>query len=196
MLPDNHRGFRCSTSRKISATKSPPPVSGISKDTKSGHKVVEVFGFGQLGIQVQESGKNRLAAFKDGFMAQGGGDMGLAHSGRSDDHQVGRFSGPLGLQKLHDFISGDFGVESPVELFGEFNSFNAGLAQKMFDPFFFRSFCSSERRRCKKDRSVPHIDRPAFFCYYQISITNLVNSVGLTPISSKSRLDPFIKPNC
>ena len=91
-------------------------------------QAVEVLGFGQFGIQVKEGEKNGLAAFQDGLMAQGCSDVGFAHSGRSDDHEVGRFFQPLGVEELQDFIPGDFGVEGPVEVFEEFDSFDAGLA--------------------------------------------------------------------
>ncbi len=92
------------------------------------NQAVEVFGFGQFGIQVKEGEKNCLAAFKDGLMAQGCSDVSFAHSGWSDDHEVGRFFQPLGVEELQDFIPGDFGVEGPVEVFEEFDSFDAGLA--------------------------------------------------------------------
>jgi len=60
-------------------------------------QAVEVLGFSQFGIQVKEGEKNGLAAFKDGLLAQGCSDVGFAHSGRSDDHEVGRFFQPFNM---------------------------------------------------------------------------------------------------
>jgi hypothetical protein len=73
-------------------------------------------------------------------MAQGGSDMGFAHSGRSDEDQVGRFFEPLGVEKLQDFIPGDSGVKVPVKLFEEFDPLDARLAKEMFNPVFLPQF--------------------------------------------------------
>ena len=66
--------------------------------------------------------------------------MGFAHSRRSDEDEVRRFSEELGVEKLQDFIPGDFGVKGPIKLFEEFNPLDAGLAKEMFDPFFLPQF--------------------------------------------------------
>ncbi len=100
----------------------------------------EVFGFGQLGMKIKQGEEHGLAALENGFMAEGGGDMGFADAGGADDHQVARFFEPLDLAKLDNFVPGDFGVEGPVKVFEEFDSFDPGLAQEMFDPFFLSQF--------------------------------------------------------
>ena len=116
-------------------------------------------------------------------MAEGGGDMGFAHSGRSDEDQVGRFFKPLGVEKLQDFVPGDFGVEGPVEVPEEFDPFDSGLAQEMFDSFLFpqllflgekaskkvlsyseRSWGSVRSLKCfhRSDKVVIVLERPPF----------------------------------
>jgi hypothetical protein len=66
--------------------------------------------------------------------------MGFAHPGRPDEDQVGRFLEPLGVEKLQDFIPGDFGVKGPIKLFKEFDPLYAGLAEEMFNPIFLPQF--------------------------------------------------------
>jgi hypothetical protein len=66
--------------------------------------------------------------------------MGFAHPGRSDEDQVGRFLELLGVEKLQDFIPGDFGIKGPVKVFEELNPFDAGLTEEVFDPVFLPQF--------------------------------------------------------
>jgi hypothetical protein len=39
------------------------------------------------------------------------------------------------MEKLQEFVFGDFGVESPVEVLEEFDALHSGEAQEVFDAF-------------------------------------------------------------
>jgi len=65
-----------------------------------------------LAFKSKKEKKDGLEAFENGFIAQGGGDVGFAHAGRSDDDQVGRFFEPLGGKELQDFLLGIFGLKA------------------------------------------------------------------------------------
>jgi len=50
---------------------------------------------------------------------------------------VGGFLKPVGRKKLHDLISGDFGVKGPVEIVEELDSFDSGGTHQVLDSLFF-----------------------------------------------------------
>jgi hypothetical protein len=101
---------------------------------------VDIPGFGQFGRKVKESDKYGLMASEDGLMAKRGGDVAFAHSGRTYENQVGGFLEEVGVKKLHDFVSGDFRVEGPVEIAEEFDPADSRHFQQIGDSFFLSGF--------------------------------------------------------
>jgi hypothetical protein len=104
------------------------------------NKGVEIPGFGQFGREVKEGDKDGLMASEEGLMAKGGGDMSFSHPGRTYEDQVGGFFEEVGVKKLHDLVSGDFGVESPVEIAKEFDPADSRHLQQIGDSFFLSGF--------------------------------------------------------
>ena len=78
-----------------------------------------------------------MMTFQDGLITEGGGQMGFAHPGRTDEDEIGGLLQPLGVQKLHDLVSGDLGVEGPVELTESFDAFNPRHPHQVFNAFLF-----------------------------------------------------------
>ena len=74
---------------------------------------------------------------EDGLITKGGGQMGFAHPCGTDQNKVGGLFKPLGVEKLHDLVSGDLGVEGPVEVTESFDAFNPGEAHQVFNAFLF-----------------------------------------------------------
>jgi len=91
-------------------------------------------------VEVKEADEGGFDALQDGLVAQGGGDMGFSHAGRSDEDEVDRFLEPVGVEELEDFILRYFGIEGPVKGGQEFLPFDAGHAQEVFDSFEFSFF--------------------------------------------------------
>ena len=95
---------------------------------------VRVFGLGQFRGEVEEAEEEGLVALEDGLMAEGGREMGLPDSGRTDQDQVGRLLQELRPDVLHDLVAGDLGVERPVEVVEELGAADAGHFQEILDP--------------------------------------------------------------
>jgi len=100
-------------------------------------ETVEMFGFGEFGREIKEAEKDGLVTLEDGFITEGGGQMGFAHSRRTDQNEIGGLFEPLGVNKLHDLILGDFGIKGPVEVTEPFDAFNPGHTHQVFNPFLF-----------------------------------------------------------
>ena len=66
--------------------------------------------------------------------------MCLAYSGRTNEHQVGGFLEEVGVKKLHDLVSWNFGIESPVEIAEEFDPTDSRNLQQIGDSFFLSGF--------------------------------------------------------
>jgi hypothetical protein len=96
-------------------------------------QVIEVLGFRELGGEIEERDKDGLIAFEDGIMADGRGQMGFTDSGRTDEDKVRGFLEPVRMKKLHDLVSGDFGIEGPIEVLKELGPFDAGGTHQVLD---------------------------------------------------------------
>jgi len=59
---------------------------------------------------------------------------------QTGENQVGRFIEEVGVKKLHDLVSGDFGIESPVEIAEEFDPTDSRHLQQIGDSFFISRF--------------------------------------------------------
>ena len=101
------------------------------------NETVEIFGFGKFGGKVKEAEKDGLVALEDRLITEGVGQMGFAHSRRTDQDEIGGLFKPLGVNKLHDLISGDFGIKGPVEVTESFDAFNPRHTHQVFNPFLF-----------------------------------------------------------
>jgi hypothetical protein len=110
----------------------------------------KVFGFSQFGGEVKERHEKSLMTLEDGLMTKGGGDMGFADTGGADEDQVCGFLEPLGLDKLQEFVSGDLGVERPVEVLESFNPFDTGHAQEAGNAFLFPPLGFLREKRLQK----------------------------------------------
>jgi hypothetical protein len=64
----------------------------------------------------------------------------ISHSCRTYENQVGGFLQKVGVKILHDFVSGYFGVEGPVEIAKEFDSADSRHLQQIGDSFFLSGF--------------------------------------------------------
>ena len=100
-------------------------------------ETVEIFGFGEFGGKVKEAEKDGLVTLEDGFITEGGGQMGFAHSRRTDQDEIGGLFEPLGVNKLHDLILGDFGIKGPVEVTEPFDAFDPRHTHQVFNAFLF-----------------------------------------------------------
>jgi len=61
----------------------------------------------------------------------------FADAGRADEDEIARGLEPLGLNKLHEFVSGDPGIKRPVEVAQSFDSFDARHTEQVLDSFLF-----------------------------------------------------------
>ena len=100
-------------------------------------ETVEIFGFGEFGREIKEAEKDGWVTLEDRLITEGVGQMGFTHSRRTDQDEIGGLFEPLGVNKLHDLILGDFGIKGPVEVTEPFDPFHAGLAHQVFDAFVF-----------------------------------------------------------
>ena len=66
-------------------------------------------------------------------MADGCGEVGFAYSCGTDEDEVAGFLEPVGGQKLHDLVAGDFRIESPVEIAQELDALDAGGSHQVLD---------------------------------------------------------------
>ena len=87
-------------------------------------ETIEVPGFGEFRGEIKEAEEDRLVTLEDGFIAEGGGKMGFPYPCGANENEVGGLLQPLGVKELHDFVSGDLGVEGPVEVTEPFGAFN------------------------------------------------------------------------
>ena len=99
-------------------------------------QAIEVLCFGESGGQIKERDKNGLIAFQDGIMADGRGKVGFTDPGRTDEDEVAGFMEPVGMKKLHDLVSGDFGIKGPVKVLKQFDAFDPGGSHQVLDSFF------------------------------------------------------------
>jgi len=100
-------------------------------------QAIKVFGFGEFGGQIKEGYEDGLIAFENRIVADGGSDMGFADPCGTNEDQVAWFFQPVGMKKLHDFISRDFGVKGPIEVVKEFDAFDSGGSHQVLDSLFF-----------------------------------------------------------
>jgi hypothetical protein len=96
-------------------------------------QAIEVFRLGELGGKIKERDKDGLIAFEDGIVADGRGQMGFTDSGRTDEDKVRGFLEPVRMKKLHDLVPWDFGVEGPIKVLKQFNSFDPGGTHQVLD---------------------------------------------------------------
>jgi len=87
-------------------------------------ETVEIPGFGEFRGEIKEAEEDGLVTLEDGLIAEGGGQMGFAHPCGADENEVGGLLQPLSVKELHDLLSGDLGVESPVKVAEPFDAFN------------------------------------------------------------------------
>jgi hypothetical protein len=69
-------------------------------------------------------------------MADGGSKVGFADPGRPDEDEVAGFFEPVGMKKLHDLVTGDFGVEGPVKVLKELDPLDPGGSHQVLDSLF------------------------------------------------------------
>jgi hypothetical protein len=98
---------------------------------------VRALGFGEFGCEIKEREEDGLMAFEDGFVTKGRGEVRFADAGRADQDEIARSLEPLGLDKLHEFVSGNPGIKRPVEVAQSFDSFDARHAKQVLDSFLF-----------------------------------------------------------
>ncbi len=84
--------------------------------------------------QGQGGGEQHLVACLDGLLANADGQVGLAHPGRADEHQVGAFVDEAKVQQLADLALGDGGLVPVVELYQALVHREGGLAPVHVDP--------------------------------------------------------------
>jgi hypothetical protein len=96
-------------------------------------QAIEVLRLGELGGEIEERDKDGLIAFEDGIMADGRGQMGFTDPSRSDEDKVRGFFEPVRMKKLHDLVSGDFGVKGPIKVLKELNAFDPGGTHQVLD---------------------------------------------------------------
>jgi hypothetical protein len=87
-------------------------------------EAVKIPGFGKFGSQIKEAEEDGLMGLENSLIAEGGGQMGFTHPCGPYENEIGGVFEPLGVNKLHDFILGDFGIKGPVELPELFDPFN------------------------------------------------------------------------
>ena len=100
-------------------------------------KSVRTLGFGEFGREIKESEEDGLMPFEDGFVAKSRCKVRFADAGRTDKDKIAGGFEPLGLDKLHEFVPGDAGIEGPVEFVESFDPFDSGHTEQVLDSFLF-----------------------------------------------------------
>ena len=98
---------------------------------------VRALGFGEFGREIKEREEDGLMAFEDGFITESRGEVSFAYTGRADEDEIARGLEPLGLDKLHEFVSGDPRVEGPVKVAQSFDPFDSRHTEQVLDSFLF-----------------------------------------------------------
>jgi len=57
----------------------------------------------------------------------------ITDPGRTDEDKVRGFFEPVGMKKLHDLVSGDFGVKGPIKVLKELDPFDPGGTHQVLD---------------------------------------------------------------
>ena len=74
-----------------------------------------------------------MDAIGEGVVAEGGGEVGFADAGGTDEDEVGGGFEESGVEVVEEFIAGGFWVEGPVEVGEELDAFDAGLIHEVLD---------------------------------------------------------------
>ena len=98
---------------------------------------VRALGFGEFGREIKEREEDGLMPFEDGFVAKSRCKVRFADAGRTDEDKIAGGFEPLGLDKLHEFVPGDTGIERPVEFVESFDPFDSGHTEQVLDSFLF-----------------------------------------------------------